>query len=102
MANEFTAPVAALGLVGGFATGRITGRRDIAGVVFAAAGAWCARSWLRSGGPAVAGSLLAAYVGAMGISHPLAKKIGSWPSVLGVTAGVAGAAYAFADRAGDA
>ncbi len=31
------------------------------------------------------------YVAAMGGSHPLAKKIGTWPSVLAVTATTAGA-----------
>ena len=34
----------------------------------------------------------------MGVSHPLAKRIGTWPSVLGVTAAAAGAAWALADR----
>jgi hypothetical protein len=35
--------VAAAGLGGGFLAGRWSGRRDLAGVLFAAAGAWCAR-----------------------------------------------------------
>ena len=34
----------------------------------------------------------------MGVSHPLAKKVGTWPSVLGVTAVSAGAAWLLADR----
>jgi hypothetical protein len=34
----------------------------------------------------------------MGVSHPLAKKVGTWPSVLGVTAAAAGAAYVLSDR----
>ena len=38
------------------------------------------------------------YVGAFGLSHPLAKKIGSWPSVLAVSALTAAASYAAADR----
>jgi hypothetical protein len=98
MAKQFTAPVVVVGLLGGFVAGRTTGRRDVGGVVFGAAGAWCARSWFRSHSPAVAGSLLAVYLGALGVSHPLAKKIGPWPSVLGVTAAAASAAYVFADR----
>jgi len=93
-----TAPVVAAGLVGGFAAARYSGRREIGGLVFAAAGAVCARSWLRSSGPAVAGPLLATYVAAMGASHPLAKKTGAWPAVFTVTAVAAGAAHALADR----
>jgi hypothetical protein len=46
----------------------------------------------------VTGALLATYLGAFGLSHPLAKKIGAWPSVLVVSAITAGASYAVADR----
>jgi hypothetical protein len=35
--------VAALGLIGGLAVARWTGRRELGGALFAAAGAWCAR-----------------------------------------------------------
>jgi hypothetical protein len=66
--------------------------------VFAAAGAACARSWLRSSGPGVMGLLLGTYAAAMGGSHPLAKKLGAWPSVLAVSAVASGASYALADR----
>jgi hypothetical protein len=38
------------------------------------------------------------YVAAFGGSHPLAKKIGAWPSVGVATVVAAGAAAAFADR----
>lgn len=93
-----TAPVVATGLVGGFAAARYSGRREVGGVVLAAAGAWCAASWLRSSGPGVMGVLLGAYTAAFGASHPLAKKIGAWPSVLAVTAAASGAAYVLADR----
>jgi hypothetical protein len=55
-------------------------------VLFAAAGAWCARDWYRVSGPAAAAGLSAVYVAAMGGSHPLAKRIGAWPSVVAVTA----------------
>lgn len=66
--------------------------------MLAGAGAWCARSWLRSSGPGVMGVLLGTYLGAFGGSHGLAKKIGAWPSVLAVTAVASGTAYALADR----
>jgi hypothetical protein len=78
--------VAALGLTGGFLIARWTGRRELGGALFAAAGAWCAHSWYRASGPAAAAGLSALYVAAMGGSHPLAKRIGAWPSVAVVTA----------------
>jgi hypothetical protein len=50
-----TAPLAATGLIGGYAAARFSGRRELGGIVSAAVGAWCARQWARS-----AGSYLAA------------------------------------------
>lgn len=94
-----TAPVVAAGLLGGFAAARYSGRRELGGVVFASAGAVAARQWLRSSGPGVMGLLLGVYATALGLSHPLAKKVGAWPSVLGVTAVASGASYALGDRA---
>ena len=88
-----TVVVSSAGLVGGFAAARYSGRRELGGVVLAGAGAWCTREWARRS-PAVAAGLLATYLGAFGASHPLAKKIGAWPSVAAVTAGTAGVTYA--------
>jgi hypothetical protein len=93
-----TAPVVAVGLIGGFAAARYSGRRELGGAVLTAAGAWSARRWLRSSGPGVTGLLLATYSAAFGLSHPLAKKLGAWPAVLAVTAAAAAASYAVADR----
>ncbi|GAA2122496.1 hypothetical protein GCM10009759_73020 [Kitasatospora saccharophila] len=90
-----TAAVAATGLIGGYATARFSGRRELGGAVLAVAGAAAAVRWgRRSGVPAAAG-LTALYLGAFGGSHPLAKKIGAWPAVLTVT-GVVAAASALA------
>lgn len=87
-----TAPLVATGLIGGWLTARETGIRPLGGVILAAAGAYAARTWYaRKGAPATA-ALVGAYVGAFGLSHPLAKKIGAWPAVLSVTAAAAGAA----------
>jgi hypothetical protein len=89
MSNSALVPssaVAALGLTGGFLVARRTGRRDLGGAVFVAAGAWCARDWYRTSGPAAAAGLSALYTAGMGGSHPLAKRIGAWPSVAVVTA----------------
>ncbi|MDY6056003.1 hypothetical protein [Micrococcus sp.] len=93
-----TAPITALGLIGGYLTARETGIRPLGGAVLAAAGLYAGRTWLAKGGPAVAGGLGALYLGGFGASHPLAKRIGAWPSVLTVTAAAAGAAWAAVDR----
>lgn len=93
-----TAPIVAAGLVGGFATARYSGHRELGGAVLAAAGAASSWRWLRSSGPGVMGVLLGGYLTAFGLSHPLAKKIGAWPAVGVVAAGAAGATYALADR----
>jgi hypothetical protein len=77
---------AVAGLVGGFVVARATGRRELGGALFAAAGAVSAVGWYRASGPVAAAGLSALYVVAMGGSHPLAKRIGPWPSVAAVTA----------------
>ena len=77
-----TAPLVATGLIGGWLTARETGIRPLGGVILGAAGAYAARTWNAKTGA----------LGAFGLSHPLAKKIGAWPSVLTVTALAAGAA----------
>ena len=78
--------VAAAGLVGGFAAARYSGRREVGGALFTIAGAYCSREWRKSGGTLRSAALSTLYTGAMGGSHPLAKKVGPWPAVLGVTA----------------
>ncbi|MCW2953395.1 MAG: hypothetical protein JWQ48_2565 [Conexibacter sp.] len=93
-----TAPIAAGSLVGGYLVARETGVRPLGGVVLAAGGAWCTRQWARSAGAPVAGVLLATYLSGFGASHPLAKKVGAWPSVVSVAALSAGASWALADR----
>lgn len=92
--------VAAAGLVGGFLVARRTGRRELGGLLFAAAGAWCAREWYRAGGPVAAVGLGTVYLAAMGGSHPLAKRIGAWPSVAAVTVVAVAAAEAVTRAAG--
>lgn len=89
-----TSPLVAVGLVGGYAAARFTGKRPLGGVVLAVAGAAAAKQWAQQVGPVGATALTAVYVGAFGASHPLAKKIGAWPSVAAVTAVTAAAAAA--------
>ncbi|HSP36889.1 MAG TPA: hypothetical protein VLR26_03965 [Frankiaceae bacterium] len=88
MATSIPSPslLAAAGLVGGFAAARYTKRRELGGAVFAVAGAVSGREWARQAGPVPAAVLGAVYTLAMGGSHPLAKQVGPWPSVLLVTA----------------
>src|SRR3954451_9762783 len=93
-----TAPVAALGLIGGYLTARETGIRPLGGVVLGLAGLYAGRTWLARGGPAVTAALSAVYLLGFGASHPLAKKVGPWPSVLTVAAVSAGASWALSDR----
>jgi hypothetical protein len=95
-----TAPVVALGLLGGYVAARETGIRPLGGLVLGAAGLLAGRTWSARRGPVVTTALAALYVLGFGASHPLAKKIGAWPSVLVVTAASAGASWALVDRAG--
>ncbi|WP_396127026.1 hypothetical protein [Brachybacterium huguangmaarense] len=92
-----TAPVVAIGLIGGYGVARATGNRPLGGAVLAAAGIYAGRTWLARRGPVVAAGLGATYVLGFGLSHPLAKKIGAWPSVLAVTAVSAAAAHYLSD-----
>ena len=97
-ADVQTAPLAVLGLVGGYLTARETQIRPLGGVVLALAGVYAGRTWVAKGGAAEAAALSAIYLGGFGASHPLAKKIGAWPSVLTVAAASAAASYALVDR----
>ncbi len=92
-----TAAVTAVGLIGGWLTARESGIRPLGGVLLGVAGAWAARTWYARHGLAAAAGLSALYVGAFGLSHPLAKRIGAWPSVLAVTALASGTAYLVSD-----
>ncbi|MEU1015957.1 hypothetical protein [Streptomyces sp. NPDC005898] len=100
MARIPGAVVAASGLIGGYATARFTENRSLGGVVLVVAGGVAARRWREAGGVGVAGALTGAYVAAFAGSHPLAKKVGAWPAVLGVAGAVGVASYLFADRRG--
>ncbi len=58
-----------------------------------AAAAW---QWWRVAGPAPAVANVTIFAAAFVGSHPLAKHIGAWPSVLAVSAVTAAATYAIA------
>ncbi|MFH8367670.1 hypothetical protein [Streptomyces sp. NPDC018031] len=92
--------VAAGGLVGGYGVARWTKKRPLGGVALAAAGAVAARSWRAKAGTGTAAALSGLYVAAFAGSHPLARKVGAWPSVFAVAGAVAAASWAAADRRG--
>lgn len=93
-----TALVAASSLIGGYVTARATKVRATGGGVLALGGVWCARRWWRRSGPFSALLLSAIYLAGFGGSHPLAKRIGAWPSVLSVAGVSALASWLVSDR----
>ncbi|MBZ6230075.1 hypothetical protein ACIQWB_00745 [Streptomyces olivaceus] len=98
MARVPSAAIAAGGLVGGYGVARWTKQRQLGGAVLAVAGAAAAQQWHRRAGGRAAGALTAAYVAGFAGSHPLARKVGAWPAVLGAAGAVALASWAVADR----
>lgn len=88
MSRLVSTALAVGGLTGGFATGRATRNRPLAGVVLAAAGTAAFLAWKKDAGTARATGLTAAYLAAFGGSHPLAKNMGPWTAVNSVSAGV--------------
>ena len=93
-----TAPLIAAGLVGGFALAQATEIRPLGGAIMLAANAAALPSWWSKGGAPLSIGLSTVYWLGMGVSHPLAKEIGVWPSVLSVAAVSAAAAWGLADR----
>ncbi|PPK98356.1 hypothetical protein CLV92_10151 [Kineococcus xinjiangensis] len=93
-----TALITAGALVGGWQVARRTGVRPLGGVVLAAGGVLAGREWARTTDPVTTAGLLGVYVAAFGLSHPLAKRIGAWPSVLAVSGLTGAASHVLGDR----
>ena len=93
-----TAPVVAIGLLGGYLVARETEIRPLGGAVLAIAGVTAGRQWHRTSGPIGTGVLTAIYLGGFGASHPLAKKIGAWPAVAAAASLSAASSWAISDR----
>ena len=89
MSRLSSTALAVTGLAGGYATGRATKKRPLAAVVLGLAGIAAFLTWKKDAGTGKAIALITAYVASFGASHPLAKKMGAWPAVNTVTAGVA-------------
>ncbi|MCX4097153.1 hypothetical protein [Nocardia sp. alder85J] len=98
MARIPTSLLVAGGLTGGFALAQATKKRQLGGVVFTAAIGAAVPRWRKVAGVGGAVALTGLSAGAMGASHPLAKKIGAWPSVIAVSAAAAAASWALVDR----
>jgi MFS family permease len=84
-----TAPLAAAGLIAGYAVALATGSRPLGGVVLATFGLACIATWLRRDGRRTATLLTIAGLLAFALSHVIGLIIGSWPAVL-LAAAVAG------------
>lgn len=93
-----TWPVAAGSLALGFAVAQATGVRPLGGLVLLAGAGWCALRWRARAGTTVAVGLLALYLAAFVLSHLMAGAVGTWGAVALVSAAVALAAWALADR----
>lgn len=93
-----TGPIAAAGLIGGYLAARETGIRPLGGVVLGLCGVYAGRTWLAKKGPVTTAVLSLIYLGGFGLSHPLAKKIGAWPSVITVSAVSAATSWVLVDR----
>jgi hypothetical protein len=77
---------------------RATGNRAAGGAVLFGVGAGVFALVLRQAGPLRATTVVLAYLGAFGGSHPLAKRLGAWPSVFTVAAAAAIPAALLSER----
>jgi hypothetical protein len=92
-----TAPLAAAGLIGGYAVAVATGTRPLGGAVLVAFGLACVSVWLARDGVRTTLRLTAAGLAAFAFSHLLGLVIGAWPAVLLCAAAVAWACWRFSD-----
>jgi hypothetical protein len=77
-----TAPIAAAGLIGGYAVAVATGSRPLGGLVLVLCGALCIAIWLRRDGRHATIVLTVAGLAAFALSHVVALAIGAWPAVV--------------------
>lgn len=77
-----TAPIAAVGLIGGYGVAVASGSRPLGGLILTACGVACLTTWLHRDGRRTATTLTAAGLVAFAASHALGHVIGGWPAVL--------------------
>ena len=92
-----TAPIAAAGLIGGFAVAVASGSRPLGGLFLAACGIACIAIWLRRDGPRTAAVLTIAGVLAFALSHVVGLVIGAWPAVALAAIGTAWLCWRYSD-----
>jgi hypothetical protein len=92
-----TAPLAATGLIAGYAVAAASGVRPLGGLVMAVFGIACIRVWLIRDGRRTAAILTATGLVAFGLSHVVAEVVGAWPAVLLAAAATAGACWRLSD-----
>jgi len=92
-----TAPIAAAGLVAGYAVAVATGSRPLGGVLLAFCGLTCIAIWARRDGRRTTVTLTLIGLGAFALSHVLGLVIGAWPAVLLVAAAASGACWRLSD-----
>jgi hypothetical protein len=98
MRRDFaTAPLAAAGLIAGYAVAVISGSRPLGGLVLAAFGLTCIAIWLGRDGARTAGLLTGVGLVAFALSHVLGLLIGAWPAVLLVAAATAAVCWRVSD-----
>lgn len=90
--------IAPLSLILGFAVADVTGVRPLGGIVLFLAALWCGLEWRRTRGLPVALGLVAVYLLAFALSHPLGKAIESWPAVVVVSVVVGAVVWATTTR----
>jgi hypothetical protein len=92
-----TAPIAAAGLIAGYAVAVVSGSRPLGGVVLATFGLFCVGIWLVRDGARTAIQLTAVGLAAFALSHLFGLVIGAWPAVLLCAAGTAAACWRLSD-----
>jgi hypothetical protein len=92
-----TAPLAATGLIAGYAVALVSGSRALGGLVLAGFGLACIAIWLRRDGRRTTAALGVAGVGAFALSHVLGLVIGAWPAVLVTAAAIGAVCWAVSD-----
>lgn len=97
MTRVKTAPIAAAGLIAGFAVAVVSGSRPLGGLVLAICGLTCIAIWLRRDGRRTAAVLSLAGLLAFAVSHLLGLVIGAWPAVLLAAAATAALCWRLSD-----
>jgi hypothetical protein len=92
-----TAPIAATGLIAGYAVAASTGSRPLGGAVLVGFALPCVGIWLGRDGTRRALQLTGVGLSAFALSHVLALGIGAWPAVLACAAATAGACWRLSD-----